>query len=171
MNDFQISDPVINAYVLLLNTSDIVSRRAEMGLSKLGITSTQYTVLVTLKFCPKPPTLTELSQRLFRTKNSLTTVIDNMERDGLVKRIRDVADRRAIRVVATEKGAELFERVRAPSRELVYQIMSCYDEEDVSRLSELLQRVRRHTLQELACGNSNNLVASQSKSEAQSQSR
>lgn len=136
MNDFQILDPVINAYVLLLNTSDIVSRHAEIELSKLGITPTQYAVLVTLKFCPKPPTLTELSQRLFRTKNSLTTVIDNMERDGLVKRVRDNADRRAIRVMATEEGVKLFESVRAPSRDLVYQIMSCYEEEDyLARLS------------------------------------
>jgi len=99
MNDFQIPDPIINAYVLLLNTSDIVSRSAEIELSKLGITSTQYAVLVTLSVCPQPPTLTELGQRLFRTKNSLTTVIDNMERDGLVKRIRDKVDRRAIRVM------------------------------------------------------------------------
>lgn len=28
MNDFQIADPVVNAYVLFLNTSDIVSRYA-----------------------------------------------------------------------------------------------------------------------------------------------
>jgi len=142
MIDFQITDPVINAYVLLLNTSDIVSRYTETQLSKLGITATQYTVLVTLSVCQQPPTLTELSHRLFRTKNSLTTVIGNMERDGLVKRVRDNADRRAIRIVATEKGAELFETVRAPSRELVYQIMSCYNEEELSRLAELLQMVR-----------------------------
>ena len=171
MDDFHISDPVINAYVLLLNTSDIVSRSAEIELSKLGITSTQYAVLVTLSVCPQPPTLTELGQRLFRTKNSLTTVIDNMERDGLVKRIRDKVDRRAIRVMVTEKGAELFESVRVPSRELVYQIMSCYNQEDVSRLSELLQRVRRHTLQELERGNSSNLAADRGALEAQSQSR
>jgi len=159
MIDFQIADPIINAYVLLLNTSDIVSRHAEIELSKLGITPTQYAVLVTLSVCPQPPTLTELSQRLFRTKNSLTIVIDNMERDGLVRRVRDSTDRRAIRLVATEKGAKLFDSVRAPSRELVYQIMSCYNDEEVSRVSELLQRVRRHTLQKLARGSSNDLGA------------
>jgi len=159
MYDFQIADPVVNAYVLLLNTSDIVARHAETQLSKLGITCTQYSVLVTLSVCQQPPTLTELSQRLFRTKNGLTTVIDHMESDGLVKRVRDNADRRAIRVMATEKGAQLFETVRAPSRELVYQIMACYNEEELTCLAELLQRVRRHTLQELARSDGNNLAA------------
>lgn len=167
MIDFQIADPVVNAYVLLLNTADIVARHAETQLSKLGITCTQYSVLVTLSVCQQPPTLTELSQRLFRTKNGLTTVIDHMERDGLVKRVRDNADRRAIRVMATEKGAKLFETVRAPSRELVYDIMSCFDQEDLSHFSELLQRVRRHTLQELARGNGDNLAAGLSRPEAQ----
>ena len=169
MFDFQIADTVINAYVLLLNTSDIVARYTETQLSKLGITYTQYSVLVTLSVCQQPPTLTELSHRLFRTKNSLTTVIDHMERDGLVKRVRDNADRRAIRVMVTEKGAELFETVRSPSRELVYQIMSCYNEEELSRLAELLQRVRRHTVQELARGDGNNLAARPNTLEARSQ--
>jgi MarR family 2-MHQ and catechol resistance regulon transcriptional repressor len=158
MIDFKIADPVINTYVLLLNTSDIVARYAETQLAKLGITSTQYTVLVTLSACPQPPTLTELSQRLFRTKNSLTTVIDNMERDGLVKRVKDNVDRRAIRVMATDKGVGLFESVRAPSRELVYQIMSCYNDEELKHLSELLQKVRKHTLQKLVRGNGHNLA-------------
>ncbi len=171
MNDFQIPDPVIDAYVLLLNTSDIVSRYTEIQLSKLGITPTQYTVLVTLKFCPKPPTLTELSQRIFRTKNSLTTVIDNMERDGLVKRIRDSADRRAIRIVATEKGKKLFENVRAPSRELVYNIMSCFAQNDVTQFSRLLRRVRKHTLQELARSNGHNFASSLGTPEIQRQSQ
>jgi len=40
MNDFQIAGPVVNAYVLLLNTSDVVARYAEIELSKLGITAT-----------------------------------------------------------------------------------------------------------------------------------
>jgi len=158
MNDFQITDPVVKAYVLLLNTSDIVSRYAESYLSKLGITSSQYTVLVTLSVCPGPPTLTELSQRLFRTKNSLTTVIDNMERDGLVKRVRDGADRRAIRIVTTEKGIELFKRVRAPSKKLVYHIMSCFATEDLNHFSALLQSLRKKTLEELARGDCLDLV-------------
>jgi len=149
MNDLQIADPVVNAYVLLLNTSDIVTRYAETRLSKLGITSTQHMVLMTLSICTQPPALTELSQRLFRTKNSLTTVIDNMENNGLVTRVRDHADRRAIKIVATKKGTELLERSRIPSRELVYHVMSCCSEEDLNRLSEVLQKVRSHVLKEL----------------------
>ena len=161
MRDFQIPDPLINTYVLLLNTSDVVARYAEIELSRLGLTYTQYVVLVTLSVCPQPPTLTELADRLFRTKNSLTTVIDNMEHHGLVKRVRDNADRRAIRVIATEKGKELFGAVLPPSRELVYGVMSCYNQDDMNRLSELLQMVRNHVLQKLAKGDGHGALVSE----------
>ncbi len=66
MDSFQIADPVVKTYVLILNTSDILSRYAEVQLSKLNITPTQYMVLMTLSAVNQPPTLTELSQRLFR---------------------------------------------------------------------------------------------------------
>lgn len=150
MKDIQIPDPLINTYVLLLNTADIVSRYAEMELSKLGITYTQYVVLITLNACPQPPTLTELSERIFRTKNSLTTVIAHMEHNGLVKRVKDDLDRRAVRVMATAEGKELLGAVLPRSRELVNEVMSCYNQDEISCLSELLQRVRKHVLHNLA---------------------
>ena len=147
MIDLRIADPTVEAYVLLLNASDIVSRYAERQLSRIGVTSTQYAVLMNLSTGEEPPTLTELGQRLYRSKNGLTTVIDNMEKEGLVQRVRDRVDRRAIRVMATEKGSTLLESVRGPSKELVRYIMSCYDEEEIRHLSGLLRRVRTHVLQ------------------------
>jgi len=152
MRDFQIPDAVINTYVLLLNTSDIITRHAGIEFSKTGITNTQFIVLVTLRSFPQPPTLTELAERLFRTKNSLTTVIDNMEHHGLVKRVKDNIDRRAVRVMTTDQGKRLFETVLPLSTELVYQVMSCYNQDDVNQLSELLCRIRSHVLQKLAGG-------------------
>lgn len=153
MISFQIADPVIDVYVLFLQTVDAVSRYAETQLLKAGITPTQYTVLVLLDNAQAPPTLTELSMWMFRSKNSMTTVIDHMERDGLVQRVRDTRDRRSIRVVATEAGRELFDRVRQPSRELVYTIMSCYEENKLDHFAELLRTLRGHVLQELAGDN------------------
>ena len=154
MVSFQIADPVIDVYVLFLQTVDAVSRYTETQLLKAGITKTQYTVLVLLDSIPASPTLTELSRWMFRSKNSMTTVIDHMERDGLVQRMRDTRDRRSVRVVATETGRELFDRVRQPSTDLVYTIMSCFEEENkLDRFAELLRILRGHVLQEMAGDN------------------
>jgi len=154
MVTFQIPDRVIDVYVLFLQTADAVTRYTEIELLKAGISYTHYTVLVLLDNTPVPLTLTELSRWMFRSKNSMTTVIDHMERDGLVQRVRDTRDRRSIRVVATEAGRELFDRVRQPSRDLVHTIMSCYDEDKLDRFAELLRMLRENVLQELAGDNS-----------------
>lgn len=150
MISFQIPDPVVDTYVLFLQTGDAVSRYAETQLLKAGMTPTQYTVLVLLDQCEVPPTLSQLSKWRFRSKNSMTTVIDHMERDGLVQRVRDAKDGRSVRVEPTEAGREPFDRVRQPSRELVYGIMSCFEEGQLDRFAELLRLLRGHVLDQLA---------------------
>lgn len=144
MSDLEITDAVVKAHVLLLKTASQVFRYSETRLKPLGITPTQHAVLMTLSVVNPPPTLTVLSKRLLRTKNDLTTVIDNMEKNGLVARQPDENDRRNTRVVNTEKGKALLESMRAKSRELVYDAMSGLSEAELSQLTDILQKIRNH---------------------------
>ena len=150
MYSFQIPDPVVDVYLLFLQTSEAVSRYAETHFLKAGITRTQFSVLVLLDQCEAPPTLTELSGWMFRSKNSMTTVIDHMERDRLVQRVRNPRDKRSVMVVATEAGRELFERAKQPSQEIVYKTMSCFEKDELDRFAELLRLMREHVLDQLA---------------------
>ncbi len=158
MIELKIADSSIATYVLLLNTSDIIYRHAEIELSGLGITPTQFRILVALQTFQKSPTLTDLEKMLFRSRKGLTTVIGRMEKAGLVKREKDKNDGRAIRVVTTSKGQQLFEKVRQPSRNIVFRVMSCFNQEEINLLSELLQRMRKHTIKELVRNNGCNLA-------------
>jgi MarR family 2-MHQ and catechol resistance regulon transcriptional repressor len=49
----------------------------------------------------------ELCRKILRSGSNLTTVVDNLERDGLVRRDRDQNDRRIQIVSLTTKGQEL----------------------------------------------------------------
>ena len=53
----------------------------------------------------------EVSSKILKSTSNLTTVIDNLERDGLVRRERDVKDRRVIYVHLTEAGRGKIEAV------------------------------------------------------------
>ena len=46
----------------------------------------------------------EVSTKVLKSGSNMTTVIDNLERDGLVRRERDGKDRRVIHVHLTETG-------------------------------------------------------------------
>jgi MarR family 2-MHQ and catechol resistance regulon transcriptional repressor len=53
----------------------------------------------------------EISATVLKSGSNMTTVIDNLERDGLVRRERDAHDRRLIHVHLTEAGSNKVEAV------------------------------------------------------------
>src|SRR4051794_30249511 len=70
-----------------------------------GMTESQLGVLEALRHLG-PLTQGQLCQKLLRSGSNLTTVVDNLERDGLVRRERDAHDRRVQVVSLTPKGEE-----------------------------------------------------------------
>ena len=53
----------------------------------------------------------EISAKVLKSGSNMTTVIDNLERDGLVRRERDANDRRVIHVHLTDAGSGKVEAV------------------------------------------------------------
>ena len=53
----------------------------------------------------------EISAKVLKSGSNMTTVIDNLERDGFVRRERDANDRRVIHVHLTEAGSGKIEAV------------------------------------------------------------
>jgi MarR family transcriptional regulator, 2-MHQ and catechol-resistance regulon repressor len=71
-----------------------------------GLTESQLAVLEALLHLG-PLQQGQLCQKILRSGSNVTTVVDNLERDGMVRRERDSADRRIQRVSLTDKGREL----------------------------------------------------------------
>ena len=90
-------------------TNSVMARLA--GRSTIGdLTYSQFAVLEAL-YHLGPMTAGEVSQKILKSGSNLTTVIDNLERDGLVYRERDANDRRVIYVHLTEAGSSKLEAV------------------------------------------------------------
>ncbi|WP_442110819.1 MarR family winged helix-turn-helix transcriptional regulator [Pseudomonas sp. NUPR-001] len=60
-----------------------------------------------------PLRLQALAEEMFLDKSTASRVVDTLERKGYVSRVEDPEDRRAVRVQATDAGADLYERIRA----------------------------------------------------------
>lgn len=133
--------PAIDCYLLLRRTHDMLERYVESELNSQGTSSAQYGVLVNL-FRMQPCSLTELSTKLFRTSGNITSLIDRMERDGLVERLDHPEDRRVTQVRLTERGAELLRSLRPHHRAFLSDLMNCYSDDELSRLTELLGRLK-----------------------------
>jgi DNA-binding MarR family transcriptional regulator len=87
--------------------------------------------------------MTDLAEAVVLSKSGLTALIDRMERDGLVERRPDPGDRRAVRVVLTKRGEELFAEATRHHRGVVRRIFtSVVTEEEATTMVEALLRVR-----------------------------
>lgn len=100
-------------------------------LSKLGITYTQYLVLMVL-WEKSPMTVSEISSRLKLESNTTTPLIKRMEAEGLVKRTKGKDDGRQTIVSLTSKGKALEKEASSVPGCLLSSLNAC----DVS--SELL---------------------------------
>ncbi len=90
-------------------TNSLFARLSERN--TLGdITPSQFAVLEALYHLGSL-TQGEVSTKVLKSGSNMTTVIDNLERDGLVRRERDAKDRRVIHVHLTEAGTGVIEAV------------------------------------------------------------
>ena len=90
-------------------TNSVLTRLAERN-TVGDLTYSQFAVLEALYHLGSM-TQGEVSTKVLKSGSNMTTVIDNLERDGLVRRERDAKDRRVINVHLTEAGKGKVEAV------------------------------------------------------------
>jgi MarR family 2-MHQ and catechol resistance regulon transcriptional repressor len=85
----------------------------------------------------------QLSAKLFRSSSNLTTVIANLERNGLVRRTRDPQDGRAHLVSLTPRGRRLIQRLIPTHVERVARAMSALSPREQEELGRLCRKLGR----------------------------
>lgn len=135
----------LNTFIKLTRcTNALLARLAERN--TIGdLTYSQFAVLEALHHLG-PLTQGEVSQKVLKSGSNMTTVIDNLERDGLVRRERDTRDRRVIHVYLTEAGSSKVEKVLpAHVAALVeeFSVLSASEQEALGELCKKLGKGRR----------------------------
>jgi DNA-binding MarR family transcriptional regulator len=83
---------------------------------EVGISITEYDVLLHLSEMPKPVRMNELADAVVISKSGLTRVVDRMEQDGLLKRVPIAGDRRSMAIAMTRDGEGVFRDARTVHR-------------------------------------------------------
>ena len=107
-----------------------------------GLTESQFAVLEAL-YHLGPLQQGELCRKILRSGSNVTTVVDNLERDGMVRRVRDEADRRIQIVHLTEQGRTLLEKTLPPHVGRVVRVMSALEPEEQRELGRLCRKLGR----------------------------
>lgn len=90
----------------IVNAGRAVEQRLEEALAPVGLTLTKFGMLLHLVEAGEPLSLSECAQKMSCVRSNITQLMDRLEADGLVQRVEDPQDRRAIRAAVTPLGAE-----------------------------------------------------------------
>jgi len=142
----------MNTWLLLHQTYNLILKCEDEVFSKHGITTEQHSVLIAIAHIDNPVTPTEVARWLDRNTNSVSLIVERMVKTGLLRRIRDMRDRRSVRLVITSNGKEILDRATVAGWELVQELLSRLPEEDRHTLIRLLETVREEAFEYLNPG-------------------
>lgn len=112
----------------------------EREVAELGLTVNGLMVLVALD-SDGPETQSVLAERIGIDRSVMVSVVDELERQGLVERRRSQEDRRAIPVHVTPAGAEAASRAREVTDASNDRIFAGFTPTERRRFEELLGRL------------------------------
>jgi MarR family transcriptional regulator, 2-MHQ and catechol-resistance regulon repressor len=131
----------LDAFVKLVRSAGALSVALHPHIHReFGLTEGQLGVLETLMHLGPLP-LGQICQKILTSGSNLTTVVDNLERDGLVRRVRDEVDRRVQVVHLTAQGRALIERAYPAHAERITALMSALSPAEQSQLGRLCRKL------------------------------
>jgi|WetSurMetagenome_2_1015567.scaffolds.fasta_scaffold285247_2 MarR family transcriptional regulator, 2-MHQ and catechol-resistance regulon repressor len=106
------------------------------------LSPSQFGVLETL-FHLGPLCQGELSGKLLKSTGNITLVLDNLEKRGLVRRVRQTEDRRMVKILLTPEGEVLIQRVFPHMVEAITAELNILTAEEQAQLGTLCRKLGR----------------------------
>jgi DNA-binding MarR family transcriptional regulator len=120
--------------------------QAESDLSRLSVSRAALLAAV-VEAAPERVRMGDLSSSLRVTARNITTIVDALEREGLLVRKPDPTDRRAILLELTDKGYAHVEHLHALQHNLAERVFAPLNRHERSALHALLTRLGSHLAQ------------------------
>ncbi|MGD1118016.1 MAG: MarR family transcriptional regulator [Dehalococcoidales bacterium] len=134
----------------ILLSFEVLSRYLEVELRPYEASLIRFNIMSALFKNGGEMTPSEIAESVFREKNSITAVINTMERQGVVRREPSTDDRRSVKVMITDKGWKEANRLSPIAQELSREALSCLDKGKVEDLVETLRTFRENLLPRIA---------------------
>ncbi len=130
----------------ILMSYEVLARYLEVRLKRHGISLIRFNIMSTLFKNGGEMTPSEIAESVFREKNSITAVINTLEKEGVVCREPSPDDGRSIKVIITDKGWQEANRLNPIAQELSREALSCLDKEQLVSLVGIMRTLRESLL-------------------------
>lgn len=130
----------LDVYIKLMRASTSVLNQVVPRLQKAGLTFSQFGVLEAL-FHLGPLCQKELGDKLLQSGGNITMVVNNLERQGLVVRLRDEIDKRYMVVHLTWRGTQRIQELFPQHLQDLVQTFEVLSPQELATLNDLLRKV------------------------------
>jgi MarR family 2-MHQ and catechol resistance regulon transcriptional repressor len=130
----------LNAFIKLVRAAQSVSGRVESHFSEIGLSVSQFGALEALHHLG-PLYQKDLASKILKSTGNITMVVDNLEKRGLVERVRDEKDRRHYSVRITPKGSTLIGSFFSGHVTRIVREMSALSKAEQDELGRLCKKV------------------------------
>jgi MarR family 2-MHQ and catechol resistance regulon transcriptional repressor len=133
-------DLALSLWVKLARAHDTFSHLTGANIRTVGLTPAQFGVVECLGHLG-PMLIGDLTKKHLVSGGNMTVVVDNLEKEGIVKRSVSKEDRRAFYVRLTPKGKRLFKKIFIQHAECVAKLVSVLTETEQVELALLLKKL------------------------------
>lgn len=92
-------------------------------------------------------TIGDLSNKMYLAFSTTTDLVDRMEKNQLVQRVRNEQDRRVVQIHLLKEGERIIEEVIVKRQNYLREVLSDFDEQEVTQLSASLKKLH-HEMKE-----------------------
>ena len=143
--DVSHEDIILRTFIIFVQSAHTVLKYADAQFYRqTGLSAIKFIVLNGLAFHGGSMRPSEIAEWTYRERHNITTLVDRLKQDGLVKTIRSNTDKRFISVVLTEKGREALSKAMPVAKEIVNQVMSSISKDDAVLLDKRLRVLRQN---------------------------
>lgn len=120
--------------------SGIIKQKGREILSSYTITPPQFVALQWL-FEHGDMTIGDLSNKMYLAFSTTTDLVDRMEKNEMVVRIREEQDRRVVRIKLLKEGERVIEEVIQKRREYLNTVLENFSEDESEKFAALLEKL------------------------------
>jgi DNA-binding MarR family transcriptional regulator len=114
---------------------------------RFATTLPRFDLMAQLERHPGGLKMNELSRLLMVTGGNVTAIVDQLEKEGLVERVDEPADRRAFRIQLTRAGDKSFAEMARAHEAWVVELLAGMGRREQDELLRLLAKVKQHALE------------------------
>src|SRR3954470_7676967 len=135
----------LRIWLRLLTCTQMIERIVRGRLrERFGTTLPRFDLLAQLERYPEGLKMNALSRLLMVTGGNVTAIVDQLEKEGLVERLDEPADRRAFRIRLTRAGDKSFAEMARAHETWVVELLAGMSRREQDELLKLLAKVKQH---------------------------